>query len=587
MKQLATAALVVLALGGCQSSAPQSSEIAPVCDVACQQAQFDTLANTFIDELLALQPEWALYAGDYQYAQQLTIPDAAYRQRQRDFAAQWRARFDDLGELDEARQIDLALMRNQLDKMLWYLDSYQGWQWNPANYNVAGPFGRLLSESWADEDTKLRTVLARMEGVPAYYRAGREALSNPTQEHLQLAVLQNQGALSVFDDSLLGRVAESNLDAQEQALFEKRYWRSRQAIQSYISFLERSLTEFDPQTGRDFRLGEALYEQKFALDIQAEMTAAQLYDKAKADQAQARKQMVGITKQLWPKYFRGTAMPRDPQQAVRAMVDHLSQSHVSRDNFVAEVKRQIPELEQFVVQQDLITLDPDKPLVVRETPPYMRGIAGASISAPGPFEKQGNTYYNVTPLDGLSDEAAESYLREYNDWMLQILNIHEAIPGHYTQLVYANLSPSLVKSLLANGAMIEGWAVYAERMMLEQGYGDFEPELWLMYWKWNLRVISNTLLDYGVHVKGMSQEEAMDLLVNQAYQQEQEAKEKWRRVTLSQVQLTSYYAGFREILDLREQLKSQQKEAFELKAFHEQFLSYGNAPVGMIRQLML
>ncbi|GAA4887141.1 hypothetical protein GCM10023333_20750 [Ferrimonas pelagia] len=217
----------------------------------------------------------------------------------------------------------------------------------------------------------------------------------------------------------------------------------------------------------------------------------------------------------------------------------------------------------------------------------MRGIAGASISAPGPFEPQANTYYNVTPLDGLTPEQAESYLQEYNQWMLQILNIHEAIPGHYSQLLYANQSPSLVRSILANGAMIEGWAVYAERMMLEQGYGDYEPELWLMYWKWNLRVIANTLLDYGVHVQGMSEAQAMALLTEEAFQQQQEAAEKWRRVTLSQVQLTSYYAGFREIYDLRQAIKSSLGSQFDLKAFHHQFLSYGSAPVGQIRRLMM
>ncbi|GGZ23732.1 uncharacterized protein DUF885 [Shewanella chilikensis] len=206
--------------------------------------------------------------------------------------------------------------------------------------------------------------------------------------------------------------------------------------------------------------------------------------------------------------------------------------------------------------------------------------------APGPYEKGGNTYYNVTPLDGMTDEQAESYLREYNHWILQVLNIHEAIPGHYTQLVYSNESPSLVKSLFGNGAMVEGWAVYAERMMLEQGYGNFEPEMWLMYYKWNLRVICNTILDYSIQVKGMTEEQAIKLMTDEAFQQQAEAEGKWRRATLSQVQLTSYYAGYREIYDLREELKQQQGKAFDLKTFHENFLSYGSAPVKYISQLM-
>ena len=235
------------------------------------------------------------------------------------------------------------------------------------------------------------------------------------------------------------------------------------------------------------------------------MSAKALYEKALADKSRVQEEMAKITTQLWSTYFT-TPQPVDKNKATRQLIDKLSSKHVKRDAFVDEVRAQIPELVKFVNDNNLVTLNPEKPLVVRETPEYMRGFAGASISAPGPYEKSSNTYYNVTPLDAMDDESAESYLREYNHWILQVLNIHEAIPGHYTQLVYSNESPSLIKSLFGNGAMVEGWAVYTERMMLEEGYGNFEPELWLMYYKWNLRVIANTLLDYSIQVKGMTEE---------------------------------------------------------------------------------
>ncbi len=216
----------------------------------------------------------------------------------------------------------------------------------------------------------------------------------------------------------------------------------------------------------------------------------------------------------------------------------------------------------------------------------MAGVAGASISAPGPYDKNGNTYYNVGSLSGWDNDKAESYLREYNKYILQILNIHEAIPGHYTQLVYSNQSPSLIKSLFGNNAMIEGWAVYSERMMLENGYEN-SPEMWLMYYKWNLRSTCNTILDYSVHTKNMSQEEALNLLVNEAFQQKTEADGKWKRVSVTQVQLCCYFTGYTEIYDFREELKKRMGEKFNLKLFHEQFLSYGSAPVKYIKELML
>ena len=281
-----------------------------------------------------------------------------------------------------------------------------------------------------------------------------------------------------------------------------------------------------------------------------------------------------------------TPKPEDELKMVKMLIDKISEKHVQPKDFVSAIKKQIPELAKFVNDHNLLYLDPSKPLEVRETPPFMRGVAGASISSPGPYDKNAPTYYNVTPLDGYTPERAESYLREYNHYILQILNAHEAIPGHYAQLIYSNNSPSIIKAILGNGAMIEGWAVYGERMMLEEGYGNNEPEMWLMYYKWNLRSTCNTILDYGIHALNYSKEQVNDLLVNEAFQQNAEASEKWRRATLSQVQLCSYFSGYKEIYDFREQLKTQQGDKFNLKAFHEKFLSYGSAPVKYVKQLM-
>ena len=231
-------------------------------------------------------------------------------------------------------------------------------------------------------------------------------------------------------------------------------------------------------------------------------------------------------------------------------------------------------------------MDASRPLVVRETPVYQRGVAGAFVDAPGPYNPTAKTYYNVTPLDDYTPERAESYLREYNDWMLQLLNIHEAIPGHYVQGVYANKSRSLVKAIFGNGAMNEGWAVYGERMMLDAGYGGSAPEMWLIWMKWNLRAVANTIIDYQIQTGDMTKEQMVAFLTREAFQSEAEATEKWRRTTLSQVQLTSYFAGYAEITALRDEEKARLGDKFSLRDFNNRFLSYGSAPVRYIRELM-
>lgn len=578
-----------------QSKTPKATEVvasetpnaATTTQTQAEIATFAHFSEQFIDALWTLSPTWALYSGKHINDGYLEIPNEAGRNNTLAFV---KAQQDKLAQFDKAaltaqELIDYELVSNLLSSMQWEVERFKSWQWDPSSYNVSGGFAQLINEEFAPLDERLSSVLARMEHVPAYYQAARENIDKPTLEHTQLAIMQNQGAFSVFSDDLLAKAMASRLSDEDKTLFKSRFDASVNAIKQHIDWLTELEKGLTPETARSFRIGETLYEEKFAFDIQSGMTAKQLYYKALDDKNTVQAEMAKITDKIWAKHMK-TPKPVDSQLAIKALIDTLSAKHVSRDKFVDEVRAQIPELIKFVNDKNLLTLDPNKPLVVRETPEYMRGFAGASISAPGPYEQAANTYYNVTPLDGMSDESAESYLREYNHWILQVLNIHEAIPGHYSQLVYSNQSPSLIKSLFGNGAMVEGWAVYTERMMLEQGYGDFEPEMWLMYYKWNLRVIANTILDYSIQVKGMTQAQAIDFMTQEAFQQQAEAEGKWRRATLSQVQLTSYYAGFREIYDLREAMAHSQGEMFELKQFHEQFLSYGSAPVKYIKQLM-
>ncbi|HEX8657426.1 MAG TPA: DUF885 domain-containing protein, partial [Hymenobacter sp.] len=362
---------------------------------------------------------------------------------------------------------------------------------------------------------------------------------------------------------------------------------TRQAVQGYLDFLKNDVLTAGQH--RSFRIGKDLFEQKFAYDIQSHFSAAEIYQQALQHKAELLHDMGRRAARLYPKYCVGQKAPADTLALITAVVNQLTLKHAPRDGFVDAVKRQIPTLVTFVNDHQLLTQDPSKPLVVRETPLYMRGSgAGASVSAAGPYDKTANTYYNVEPLPAEWTPAqAESYLREYNDYTLQILNIHEAIPGHYTQLVYANRSPSLVKSIFGNGAMIEGWAVYAERMMLENGYGNNSDEMWLLWDKWNMRVTLNTIIDHAIQVDNMSERDAVALLRRDGFQEEAEARGKWLRATLSQVQLSSYFTGYSEIYALRQELKQKQGKSFDLKAFHEKFLSYGSAPVKYIRELML
>ncbi|WP_439439782.1 DUF885 domain-containing protein [Roseateles sp. DB2] len=550
---------------------------------------FDRLAHQFIEALWKLDADAALVAGRYDGAARLPAPDAAGRQKALAFAQLWQARFAAVKpeQLSDRARTDLALLQNKVASDAWYLQTLREFAWNPSSYNVAGAMDLILNTDYAPRPQRLKALLARLKAVPAYYEAAYASIETPTREHTQLAVSQIDGTLAVFDEIEKAAKEEHKLAAADRKSLAPALAAARSAVKAYqqrLQALDEKLTA--KGQARSFRLGRELYERKFQLDIQSASSAEQTYQKALSTREQLLAKMDELADQLWTKTQGEAPKPADRIEKIDRVIKALSVNHVKAENFLAEIRQQIPQLQAFVQQKDLLTVDPKKPLQVRETPAYQRGVAGASIEAPGPYRPQDRTYYNVTPLDDLKPEQAESTLREYNHWILQILNIHEAIPGHYTQLVHANKSPSLVKALFGNGAMIEGWAVYGERMMLEAGYGEHAPEMWLMYCKWNLRSVTNTILDYSVHVLGMTQDEALALLTQRAFQTEQEAREKWRRVQLTSVQLTSYFSGYSEIMALREERKKALGDRFDLKAFHDQFLSYGSAPVAVIRELM-
>jgi len=555
-----------------------------------QDKTFDAFKEGFVEDLWKTYPEWASYNGYYKYDSVLTVPDENHRKAELAFASAWLDSLHkfDVSKLSPVNKTDFLMIENQLKATQFYINELKAYEWNPSTYNLGETFAKMINENYAPLNERLHNLYKRLVNVEAYYAAAKANIKQPTIEHTNLAISQNKGAAEVFSTALIDSIDKSGLSAQEKVDLKAAIEDAKDEIESYVSWLEKDiLPGLNEKTARSFRLGKDLFTKKFDYEITSSYSAEQVYQKALEHKKYLHSEMAKLTKQLWTKYFKNKAMPADSLLAIKEMIGELSLKHVHRDSFQFAIEKQIPELTAFVKDHDLLFLDPAKPLVVRVEPAYMQGVTGASSSAPGPYEKNANTYYNVGPLTNYTPEAAESYLREYNHYMLQVLNIHEAIPGHYAQLVYSNQSPSIIKSILGNGAMVEGWAVYAERMMLEEGYGNNEPEMWLIYYKWNLRAACNTILDYSIHTMNMSEQDALNLMINEGFQQEKEAKNKWKRATLTQVQLCSYFTGFKEIYDFREEVKKMQGAQFNLKAFHEKFLSYGSAPVKYIRELML
>ncbi len=580
MKKVFLASIVCISIASCGGD----SKTTKTKTVADMNPQFDKYKEQFIENLWKIYPGWASSQGYHKYDTILVVPNDEARAKEVAFA---KANLDslksfDVNGLNNNNKTDYYMIENQLKSTEWGINEQKSFEWNPSEYNVSGAFAEILAGNYDSLDVRLRNFYLKMYNIPAYYEAAKKNIKNPTVEHTQLAIEQNLGGISVFETDLQDALNKVKFGEHEKQSIEATAKQAVAAIKDFADWLKK----LENKTPKSFRLGKDLYAKKFEFDIQSGYSADVVYEKALARKKELHEKMFELADKLWDKYLKKAVKPTDKLVLIKQVIDKISEKHVKPNEFQSAIEKQMPELIEFIKQKDLIYIDPSKPLVVRKEPDYMAGVAGASISAPGPYDKNGNTYYNVGSLAIWDKDRAESYLREYNHYILQILNIHEAIPGHYTQLVYSNQSPSLIKAIFGNGAMIEGWAVYTERMMLENGYENSD-EMWLMYYKWNLRTTCNTILDYSVHTKDMSKEAALNLLTNEAFQQKAEAEGKWRRVSVTQVQLCSYFSGYTEIYDFREELKKEAGDKFNLKQFHEKFLSYGSAPVKYIKELML
>ena len=578
-KILFAACTLFVLFGGCK----KDSTIAP--QMGKDDGPFTVYENSFLNGLWKLDPDRATQAGYHKYDSVLLVPDDKSRDKLLSFA---KVQLDSLSRfeittLSAANKIDFHMMQNEMQSIEWNIQQLKAYQWNPSTYNITGTFAFILNEHYAPLANRLRHFYQKMANIPAYYKEAEKQVKNPVNELTELAEGQLTDGLNVFEKDYEDSLKKANIPQPEQKQMVDRAHASADVIKGFAEWL-KALKNDHP---RSFRLGKDLYADKFKYEIQSESSPQQLYNAAVERKKNIQHEMVQTGKKLWPKYFGSRPMPADSLELVKQVIDTISTKHVPPAEFQSAIENTLPKLTAFVKSKDLLTLDPAKPLIVRKEPGYMAGVAGASMSAPGPYDKNGNSYFNVGSLNGWAPEKAESYLREYNNYMLQILCIHEAIPGHYVQQIYANNAPSLIKSVFGNTAMVEGWAVYSEEMMLDNGYGNNEPEMKLIWYKWHLRSVCNAILDYRVHNENMSKQDALTLLTHEAFQQQAEAEGKWHRVTVTSVQLDAYFAGYKEIMDLREAYKKKMGDKYSLKDFNEKFLSYGSAPVMYIKEAML
>ena len=598
MIRLAPLALSLLvALSGCARNAAEPAatpaRTAATAAPTPADAAFADLAARWLDGAMRLSPVFATQTGDHRFDAELDDYSAEGRARSLAFSKSLLAELEaiDRGTLSRENQVDASVLRNQLRYDLWSAEQLQGWAWDPMLYSqvAGGALYSLMAREFAPLPDRLRNATLRMQKLPTLFAQMRANL-DPARVpliHAQTVAKQNRGVLSLVDGLILPKAGE--LDEADRKRLEDAVATLRTAVEEHQAWLDKTLV---PQAKGDFRIGQALYDQKLAFALDSPMSRAEIRRRAEAELTAVRAQMYDIARGVLAGRDGAPESPESPspeqqQATIQAALELAYADRPTRDQVVATAKSTLAAATDFVRTKDLITL-PDAPVQVILMPEFQRGVAVAYCDSPGPLDKSLDTFYAVSPIpDDWTEEQTTSYLREYNTRSIDELSIHEAMPGHYVQIWHLNKYPSVLRAVLGSGSFVEGWAVYAERVMAEAGYRDNDPLYRLIQLKWYLRTIANAILDQAIHVDGMSREAAMEMMKKTTFQEEREAAGKWVRAQLSSAQLPTYFVGVQEHLDLRRAVEAKQGAAFNLKAYHDKVLSFGSPSARYVRALML
>ncbi len=537
---------------------------------------FDKLTSDFVYGSLALSPSNATQAGYHIHngvALDGLLDDysAAGIQASRDFYTEMQSRVSllDPKTLDKEQSADADIMKNNIGLSLLELNSIQSFKHNPTVYVELA--GNALFEcymlNYAPVEKRFGDIASRLEKMPALFEQAKANLTDAPEVWNRVAREENQGNIDLIDKTLRAAAPEA-----QKARYNQAAGTAIAALRDFNKFLKDDLSK---KPG-DWRLGKEKYAKKFEYVLAVGKSPEQLLAEAETQLQATRAEMTRL------------AAPKTVEQAL----NEIAKEHATPATYMDEARKTLAQATAFVTEKGLVTLPTRANLQVTETPEFIRGIYAVGGFNPAPaLEPQLGAFYWVTPIPKTwTKERIESKLREYNRFGLQQLTIHEAMPGHYVQFEYADdvqpQSRRVLRDVYGSGPYVEGWAFYTQQMMSDEGYMAGQPGMRLTMLKQMLRGIANTILDVRLQTMGMTDQQALDLMIKDTYQEKEEATAKLQRAQLSSCQLPTYFAGWKGWLDTREQFRKEQGSAYTLRNFHDRALREGAVPLSVLGGLL-
>jgi len=544
---------------------------------------FVQIANNYIAAMLKMEPESATVIGEHRYDDRLTDRSATGIAKRTAYCRSVIKKLDAINAsaLSKTNAIDFAILRHNLERIIFENEELREWEWNPLYYNMGNAIYSLLVRDFAPLGDRLQSVRARLLRVPDVVAEAKANLKNPPKIHTETAILQNKGNIQLIRNTVTEFVRRSGADDDELRAVQEV---AAGALEDYGRWLTSELL---PVAHGDFRLGDLLWRKKLRFTLDSDLSREEILSRALADLKATQETMYETALPLYRKMRpHGHPETMDHDAVCRAVLDHIAEDAPDNTTIVDQARKTLTEAVAFTREHNLVTV-PDKPVKLIVMPEFQRGVAVAYCDAPGPLDGKLSTFYAISPTPSdWSADRVKSFFREYNNYMIYDLTVHEAMPGHYLQLAHSNefKAPTMVRAIYSSGSFVEGWAVYAERMMAEAGFGG--PEEHMEQLKMRLRVIINAILDQKIHTGGMTEADAMALMRKEGYQEEGEVAGKWRRACLTSTQLSTYFVGSAEVEDLVASYRRVHGAHASIRKMHDKILSYGSPAPKYIRRLM-
>ncbi|MDG4763823.1 DUF885 domain-containing protein [Solwaraspora sp. WMMD406] len=527
-------------------------------------APFVPLAERIVDALLAGDPALASLAGDHRVDDRLPdlSADAVAGTATMLLDATNALAEVDADALGVQERVDHAILSALVDRQLFELTEVRAREWNPLVYNPGPLLHSLIARPFAPAAQRLTSLAGRLGAVPDVLATARATLRGVPAIHAETAAGQFAGAAALVRDRVPLLLAEEpGLRGRVDPLAAE----ATAALDEFASWLRESL---DRDTDRrDPRLGRRLWEARLWHTLDTELTAAEILDRAWANLERLTDEIRAVAAEL-------TGGPAT-DETVRVALDRLGAEHPDDSSIVELATVAMRETVEFVAAHDLVSLVDDR-CVIQEMPEFARGVAIAYCDPPGMLEHADvPTFYCIAPTPSdWSPARVESFYREYNDHMVRDLTVHEAMPGHFLQLAHARrfLGTTRVRAIGRSGSFVEGWAVYAEELMADAGFGGLAVRLQQL--KMQLRMTLNAILDQLAHCADLPQDEAMALLTGRGFQEEGEAAGKWRRALLTSTQLSTYFVGYTEVA----QVAAARPAGTPVRQWHDAMLAHGSPP---------